>query len=51
MDESESMTASQLPKNYAFEIQMEKSVDPDHLAELKRQKIQEMEKKRQERIE
>lgn len=45
------MTASDVPKNVAFEIKMDKSVDPDQLEELKKQKIREMEKKRQERIE
>ncbi len=45
------MTASDVPKNFAFEIKMDKSVDPDQLEELKKQKIREMEKKRQERIE
>lgn len=51
MEESESMTASEVPKNYAFEIKMDKSVDPESMEEMKKQKIKELEKKRQERIE
>lgn len=42
MEESESMTASDVPKNVAFEIKMDKTVDPDHLEELRKQKIKEM---------
>lgn len=42
MEESESMTASDVPKNVAFEIKMDKTVDPDHLEELRKQKIREM---------
>jgi len=30
MEESESMTASEVPKNVAFEIKMDKSTDPEH---------------------
>ena len=41
------MTASQVPKNVAFEINMDKAEDPDHFEELRRQKIKDMEKKRQ----
>ena len=51
MEESESMVADDAPKNYAFEIKMDKSADPQDLEQLKKQRIREIERKRQERIE
>lgn len=40
-----------MPKNYAFEIKMDKSEPIENIEELRRAKIMELERKRQERLE
>jgi hypothetical protein len=45
------MVAEDGPKNYTFEIKMDKSTNPSDMEQLKQQRIREIERKRQQRIE
>jgi hypothetical protein len=42
MEEEESYNVSEVPKNYAFEIKMDKSIPIENFEEIKKQKIREL---------